>query len=383
MGLSHRSGSLSEQVPVETIAARSVGTEFSHPSRAQTLVSPRGRAQTHPTSDENALCILFLWLASLHQVGACCVRGAAEGDSGQRLSILEIEAPGAYPPLLGQAVQDRVSSTPQIMQHRAAVSGRLPQDGRRAVRNVPKRLEELNAELVNAVTLWMGVAVIALGTLVGARSSDLQVILVSVGTSLVASATVVYLSSRYLVRQSRAKDIIETWGLEGIYRTRAEMNVSCDAHLAGAECELDIIAFGLRSLRDSQSDLILAKVKKGLRMRVLTISPDSPFLAQRERDENEIAGQIQRTIVQLAAWVKQLSSHALRSDQVQIKFYDALPLDFYLRVDGHVYVGPYLRGKTSQQTVSYEFRGNSAGYEYWKGYFESLWADGSFAKDAS
>ncbi len=49
------------------------------------------------------------------------------------------------------------------------------------------------------------------------------------------------------------------------------------------------------------------------------------------------------------------------------------PLDLYFRVDNHVFIGPYLYGKTSQQTITYEFGKGGNGYTYYTKYFEDLW----------
>ena len=40
-----------------------------------------------------------------------------------------------------------------------------------------------------------------------------------------------------------------------------------------------------------------------------------------------------------------------------------------------------LYGKPSQQTISFEYRTNSLGYDYWNSYFNTVWDDPEFAKD--
>ena len=246
--------------------------------------------------------------------------------------------------------------------------------------NLSRKLEELNAQLVNVVTFWIGVTLTIVGVTVVSINTDLQVIFISVGASLIASSVIVFISSKYLIRQSRIKDIIEIWGLENIFRTRAEMNISSNKHLEEIEASLDIVAFGLRSFRDNKSDLIANKVKKGLKIRILTINPNSIFLVQREKDEKDVRGHMRNTIIQLSKWIDWLNAQGVSENQVQIKYYDTLPLDFYFRSDDSLYIGPYIYGKTSQQTISYEFRVNSRGYDYWKSYFDSLWNDTDFAR---
>lgn len=246
--------------------------------------------------------------------------------------------------------------------------------------NINRKLEKMNLDLVNGVIALIGIICVIVGMSV--IDTDITTILVSVGCSLLASSIVAFLSSRYLLRKNKIKDIIDKWGLEGIYRTRQEMNLSCNRNLNQLESELDIIAFGLKSFRNSQTDEMIKKVEKGLSIRILTINPNSPYLKQREKDEKEVAGQIKNTILELEKWVNVLKDKAMDSNNVQMKYYDTLPLDFYFREDDYIYIGPYQYGISSQQTISYEFRKDSEGYEYYLRYFEKLWSDNEFCKSS-
>lgn len=245
-----------------------------------------------------------------------------------------------------------------------------------------KKLEQLNAQLINAVVFLLGMVLIVVGVILENTAGIWGIVLLSIGCSIVASAIIIYLSSKYLIRQGKSSEIAEKWGLLSIYRTRAEMNQSSNSNLESLKNELDIIAFGLRSFRDSQNELMKDKIKQGLRIRILTMNPDSIYLQQREKDENEIIGQTKKTILDLIEWVTDMKGISTKPENVQIKFYDSLPLEFYFRQDDFLYVGPYLRGITSQQTISYEFRKGTLGYDYWKGYFERLWRDTTFSKES-
>jgi len=246
--------------------------------------------------------------------------------------------------------------------------------------NVFYKMVEYNAIALNVITFLIGVVLVLIATFIGLSKIG-GIILVSIGTSIIASSIVVYLSSKYLFKQNRIKDIIEKWGLNGIFRTRAEMNESTNEKLKDSVNNLDIIAFGLKNFRDNQDDLIKNKVLSGMQIRILTSDTESQFIAQREIDEGQVAGQIKNTIIQLTHWVDNLKQVQTYQKQVQIKYYNSLPLDFYFKVDNAIFIGPYLYGRDSQQTISYEFCSNSQGYEYYANYFERLWNDGSFAKE--
>lgn len=178
---------------------------------------------------------------------------------------------------------------------------------------------------------------------------------------------------------NKIKQLIEIWGISAIYETRQEMNRSTDIAFETLENNLDIIAWGLKSFRDGKDKIVKEKVKKGLKIRFIAPSPDSYYVKQREIDEKEVEGQIRKTIVDLGQWIEELKKIAPAPEDIQIKYYNSLPEDFYFRVDDYIFIGPYQWSKSSQQTISYEFKGQSSkGFAYYNDYFEKLWNSQEF-----
>ncbi|MGB4313138.1 MAG: hypothetical protein WBJ17_09455 [Natronincolaceae bacterium] len=243
-----------------------------------------------------------------------------------------------------------------------------------------KTLENLNAELVNIIIALLGIILVIIALIVKTNTFWGQVC-ISTGTSFLASSIVVFISSKYLFKQSKIKEIIEEWGLVGIYETRQNMNPYCNLNLEKNKKQLDIIAFGLKGFRHSKGDLVKDKITGGMKLRIITIYPESEFLTERERAEGCIEGEIKNTINQLIEWVELLKKNQLEENQVQIHCDDTLPFDFYFKLDNSVYVGPYLYGMDSQQTISYEFKCNSKGYHYYSNYFEKVWNNNKLCKD--
>lgn len=246
------------------------------------------------------------------------------------------------------------------------------------MRKFDETLENLSLDKINLIAFILGIFATIAGILF---SGNVQAILLSIGTSLIASSIIAFLTARYLVRKSRVREIMENWGLEGIYETRSEMNESSNRYLSIIEKEMDIIALGMRSFRDAKGNLIKEKVKKGIYVRILTLNPESEFVRQREKDENRVPDEIKKTIYDLITWVNELKSIAPNESNVQIKFYNTYPLDSYLRIDNHIYIGPNMYKKVSQQTISYEFKGNSLGHLYYSDYFDAIWFDPAFCKE--
>ncbi|MCF0125652.1 MAG: hypothetical protein HUJ68_07855, partial [Clostridia bacterium] len=174
--------------------------------------------------------------------------------------------------------------------------------------------------------------------------------------------------------------INNNWGLKETFETRQKMNVRLNDEWAGLKTELDIIGFGLKSFRDARNSSVINKVKNGLKIRILTINPDSSFVKQREKDEKEVPGSIKKTIQDLKKWVDKLKSVSNNPDNIQLKFYNSLPLNFYWKQEDKLFVGPYLYGIGSQQTVTHEYQIGSGGYNFYIEYFNGLWNNEEFCK---
>jgi hypothetical protein len=170
-------------------------------------------------------------------------------------------------------------------------------------------------------------------------------------------------------------------GLKNIFITRQKMNAELDALWGSSSSRLDIIAFGLKSFRDSQTLKVIDKLHAGLSIRILTLDPLSDFVKQREIEERLTKGSIRKTIEDLAQWTTKLNDECSRSDAIRLRYYNALPLQFYWRQDDDVFVGPYLYGIGSQQTISYQYGLASAIGKFYERYFESIWNDPQFTQE--
>ena len=99
------------------------------------------------------------------------------------------------------------------------------------------------------------------------------------------------------------------------------------------------------------------------------LNPDNPILTMRDQAEGKPEGYTKKSIMELRTFFKKTSIRK----KVKIKYHNDLPLDLYFRVDNHVFVGPYLFGKDSQQMITYEFEKGGKGFDYYTNYFDSLW----------
>lgn len=195
---------------------------------------------------------------------------------------------------------------------------------------------------------------------------------ISIGCSVLASGLVI------LVQEivSQTKNPIDDWGLEKIYKTRSEKNADSDPRLYRIKDRLDVVAFGLKAFRSTHDKEINMLVEKGVMIRILTMNPDpeNPFLRQREKEECEKEGQIQKGISDLVSWAKLINdNHKRCGGRISVKGYKCMTLDFYWRMDDELYIGPYWYGLGSQQTITYKYKKGKQGFDLYSDYFEKLW----------
>ena len=194
----------------------------------------------------------------------------------------------------------------------------------------------------------------------------------SIGCSLIASSMVIFLNT-FLV-DAKVDNSINKWGLEKIYDTRADKNKDSDPKLKTLKYRLDGIAFGLKTFRTGHRDEIEDALRRGVMIRFITMEPNSKFIVQREKEEKEQIGQIKNTIKQLIDWANELNAKNYEG-KIYIKGYSCMTLDFYWRMDGEIYMGPYWYGRSSQQTITYKFKEGAKGFEVYSKYFNDLWND--------
>jgi hypothetical protein len=201
-----------------------------------------------------------------------------------------------------------------------------------------------------------------------------------VGCSIIASSIVSYITTLYLSSDKEVRNVIETWGLKNI-GIRSILNVEINKNLEDMCQGMDIVAFGMKSFIDAKGSLLEEKViKKGCIIRILTMCPDSTFLERRNIEEKNVSGQIKKEIEDMIQWAERIHKNPSRKGSIEIRSYDGLPQDMYQKIDDYVYIGALHFHKTSQQTITYEYKPKSKGAEYYTKYFSDLWKDDSFSK---
>ena len=164
--------------------------------------------------------------------------------------------------------------------------------------SVLKSILERLERLINGVILLMGIIFVLIGAFV-VKDGKIETILISIGTSMISSSIVSFLTSIYIFKYQRAKDISEIWGISSIQEQRAVMNIQVDKYMQKAKNHIDILAYGLKSLRENRTETIKNALKRNVKIRIITVNPNNDLLALKDRDENKVKGSTAESINEL------------------------------------------------------------------------------------
>ena len=192
-------------------------------------------------------------------------------------------------------------------------------------------------------------------------------VFMSIGTSLVASVVVSFITCYFLARENALRDSVLTWGLKGIFERRAQINPISE-ELIKTSTTLDIIACGLKSFLDARKAILEQRLQEGnFKLRILTIDPESETCSAMDSFERESTNHTKETIIKLLEWAK-----SVNSPNVEVRVYSGIPLEFYFKYDTDLFVGPH-HPKTSQQTITWQFSTTERGASIYLQYFEDAW----------
>ena len=232
-----------------------------------------------------------------------------------------------------------------------------------------KRFQKLSEYLWQIVIILLGVISLIISFNLDEASQRTFATLNGVGVSLLLSGLLGIFMNVLFYRKNSQYEVFVDWKIKSIYSSRAIANLTIDTYQEHAKKRVDIIAFGLSSWRQANEQIIDAMLNRNVRIRIITMDPNCEILPIRDRMEGKPEGYTKESILQLQEFFGKTS----KRKNVKIKYHKELPLDFYFRVDDHIFVGPYIFGKDSQQMITYEFEKGGKGFEYYSDYFESLW----------
>lgn len=176
-------------------------------------------------------------------------------------------------------------------------------------------------------------------------------------------------------------DTSVSWGIKAIYTEREQERYFMDYHRTHFWKETDImLSYDIKRFIKSNIRELGVMAKLGSKMRILLLDPQSKYVPLLEKASSMKHGEY-------AYYVLQIQSFALRAAQagaentvvnVELKYYDAVPLDNMLRAYDTVFA--YNNKECAQNDFKVcLFENELNGYNFYKTMFDEKWNDLSFS----
>jgi hypothetical protein len=202
----------------------------------------------------------------------------------------------------------------------------------------------------------------------------------AIGASIVASAIVglLFIYQLKIDRQfDDARKIYDMYGVVSIISERSNKRLYVK-RLQRCKKSLDIIGLSLSRFYDDLGKDFLPRLDAcGVKIRLLLLDPESPFVKSREIEELSPAQ------TNLSNEIRTATKYycSLKLSNLKIKYYRSTPTLNYLRIDNIIFTGPYFVGMPSGQKPATVIRADyEMAYEY-QDHFENIW--NSFSRNVN
>lgn len=208
----------------------------------------------------------------------------------------------------------------------------------------------------------------------------------AVGSSLMAAGIAGWVLFLYVwLSESRAErlEMLRQLGFRCAFPVRSVgIKDEYVKRLAHAHSQIDIMRFGLRSLRQDFGQQFAAWAAC-TSVRVLLLDPDFPtaqcsMADQRDREEGDDAGKIRRDV---EAFVKAAAS-LIRDKKVafDVRLYRCLPNVNMFRIDRELFWGPYLVREASRNLPTFVIAEGGSLFPVLTRHFETIWSDAELSR---
>ena len=236
----------------------------------------------------------------------------------------------------------------------------------------------------SVIYLLSHLVLVLVGVLMASRGGAFAI---SAGASLIATGItgwVLFAHLRLNESQRSLMNLLTLFGFVKAFDARAvRIKSEYDTRLDKARERIDILGFGLRSLREDYRDKF-EEWKKRANVRVLLIDPEFPtsrnsLAMLRDREEKTSEGTIKTDVAAFLAEKRNLDKIASKYT-FDVRLYRCLPSVNIFRIDDELFWGPYLVGEPSRNAPTFLVRRGGVLYERFLNHFEQIWKDAELSR---
>jgi hypothetical protein len=237
----------------------------------------------------------------------------------------------------------------------------------------------------NVIYLLLHLVLVLIGVLLVSSGG---VVAISAGASLIATGITGWVLFAHVRLNENQRSLINLLTLFGFVKAFSARSVRIrseyDMRLDKARDRIDVLGFGLRSLREDYRDKF-GEWKKRANVRILIIDPDFPttknsYATQRDREEKASEGTI-RADVEAFLVEKNRLDKIQSKHSFDVRLYKCLPSVNIFRIDDELFWGPYLVGEPSRNTPTFLVRRGGVLYERFLNHFDHIWKDAELSHE--
>jgi hypothetical protein len=244
-----------------------------------------------------------------------------------------------------------------------------------------KRLSELFSP-TNWIYILVHFCLILFGfILVGRQDTTAK----AIGASLVAAGLAGWVVLAWVLQAKKVSDQIRKvrkFGFLDAFEARSvRIKSQYDARLANASHHIDLLGFGLKTLREDYAR-DFATWKERVPVRILVIDPEYPqdgrsYADQRDAEERDRVGSIREDVEAFLREVEPLLSQP-GGHPFEVRLYRCLPSLNLFRVDSELFWGPYLIHKQSRNSPTFIVQEGPL-FNMLMAHFDAIWFENSLS----
>jgi len=212
----------------------------------------------------------------------------------------------------------------------------------------------------------------------GVALQPLQGFWATFGQGVLAAGVAGYVVFAYVLMHDELADrvrVVSEFGILKIFASRGAQIRNEYEELLGDFNELDVLGFGLNSLREDYKDSFVDWAKRA-RVRILLLDPDFPtpetsLAAIRDAEEGKASDAI---AAEVKRFVEDAAPAVARPDgRFAIRLYRCIPSINLFRVDDRLFWGPYLIRQPSRNLPTFLVAKPGTLYEKCRDHFNDIW----------
>ncbi len=171
-----------------------------------------------------------------------------------------------------------------------------------------------------------------------------------------------------------------SWGMNSIYTSQESERYFMNYHRMHFWKSMDIVvSYNIQAFLKDKVREISVMGKIGSKIRILLLDPESKYVEIVEKASGMKSGEYAYYALQIQNFMMRVEQTSVEDTvvDIEIKYYDALPLDNMLRAYDVVFAYDSKQG-SENNFMSYSFEHDLNGYNFYRTLFEEKWKDGSF-----